>query len=49
MYDGFSEVNDFLNGFECEVPEQQRFEALKWVLCATPTRWWGTHQRGFED
>jgi hypothetical protein len=49
MYDGLSEVDDFLNKFEREVPEQQRFDALKWVLRATPARWWGTHQRSFED
>ena len=49
MYDGLSEVNDFFNIFEIEVSEHQRFDALKWVLRATPTRWWGTHQRSFED
>jgi len=49
MYDGLSEVDDFLDKFEREVPEQQRFDALKWVLHATPARWWGTHQRSFED
>ena len=38
MYDGLSEVDDFLNRFEREVSEQQRFEALKWVLCATTAR-----------
>lgn len=36
-YDRLSEVADFLN------------EALKWVLRATPTKWWGTHQGSFED
>jgi len=29
MYDGLSEVDDFLNIFESEVSKQQRFEALK--------------------
>ena len=48
-YDGLSEVDDFLNIFETKVPEQQRFKALKWVSYATPARWWGTHQRSFED
>lgn len=23
--------------------------ALKWAVHVTPTRWWGTHQRSFED
>lgn len=49
MYDRLSEVDDFLNKFEKEVPKQQCFNTLKWVLRATPTIWWGTHQRSFED
>ncbi|MCY6524848.1 hypothetical protein, partial [Actinobacillus pleuropneumoniae] len=49
MYDRLSEVDDFLNKFEREVSKQQRFNALKWALCATPARWWGTHQGSFED
>jgi len=49
MYDGLSEVDDFLNKFERYVLEQQRFDALKWVLCDMPTRWWGMHQKRFKD
>ncbi len=49
IYDKLGEVDDFLTKFEKEVPEQQRFDALKWTLRTTPTRWWGTHQRSFED
>ena len=30
-YDGLSEVDEFMNIFEREVPKQQRFDALKWV------------------
>lgn len=48
-YDGLSDLDDFLRKFEREVSEKQHFDALKWVLRATPTRWWGTHQRRFED
>lgn len=48
-YDGLSEVDAFLNMFEREVPKQQHFKALKWVLRATPLRWWGTHQGSFQD
>ena len=48
-YDGLSEVDDFLNKFEKEVPERQHFDALKWVLYAMPTRWWGTHQTSFKN
>ena len=49
MYDGLTAVDEFLNKFEREVSEHQRFDALKWALHATPTRWWGTHQRSFEN
>lgn len=49
MYDGLSKVDDFLNRFERDVPEQQWFEAFKWVLHVTPARWWGTHQGSFDD
>jgi len=38
-----------LNKFEREVLEKQRFQALDWVLHATPARWWGTHKGSFED
>jgi len=43
-YDGLTTVDDFLNLFEREVPEQQHFNALKWALYATLARWWGMHQ-----
>ena len=48
-YDGLSEVDSFMNRFEIEVLEQQRFNSLKWVICVMPNRWWGTHQGSFED
>lgn len=49
MYDGLTALDEFLNKFESAVPEQQWFDALKWALRAMPTKWWGTHQRSFED
>lgn len=48
-YDEVSHMDEFLNKFEREVSEQKCFEALKWVLRATPVRWWVMHQRSFED
>ena len=42
-YDGLTSVEEFLNKFESEVPEQQWFDALKWALRVTPTRWVGMH------
>ncbi len=48
-YDWLSEVDTFLDKFEREVLEKQRFQALNWVLHATPARWWGTHKGSFDD
>jgi len=48
-YDGLTEVDTFLDAFEREVLEKQCFQALDWVLCATPIRWWGTHKESFDD
>ena len=48
-YDGLSEVDAFLDRFEREVPGKQRFQALNWVLCTMPMRWWGTHKGSFDD
>lgn len=49
MYNRLTAVDEFLNNFEREVLEKQHFDALKWALRATPARWWGVHQRRFED
>jgi len=43
-YDGVTTVDEFLEKFESTVPEQQQYGAIEWVLCATPVRWWSTHQ-----
>lgn len=48
-YDGFSVVDDFLRKLKSVVPEQQWFDALKWALHATPTRWCGTNEGNFMD
>jgi len=48
-YDGLTMVDEFLRKFKNAVLEQQRFNALKWALHATPPQWWGTHQGTFED
>ena len=49
MYNGLKTVDEFLTKFEIVVPEHQRFNALKWALCTTPMRWWGTHEGTFGD
>ena len=49
IYDGLTEVDEFLVKFESTVPESQWFDALKWALRATPVRWWGTHEGSFAN
>jgi len=49
VYDELTIVNEFVEKFESTVPEYQWFDALKWALHATPTRWWGTHEGAFVD
>ena len=46
-YDGLTDVDLFLDDFECEVPEDHRFQALELALLTTPARWWGTHKDSF--
>lgn len=48
-YDGLSEIDTFLDNFAWEVPDEQHFKALNWVLRDTPTRWWDMHRRCSED
>ena len=48
-YDGLNEVDTFLDAFERKVLEKKRFQALDWVMCATSTRWQGTHKGSFDD
>ena len=48
-YDGLTDVDKFFDAFEREVPKKHHFQALDWVLRATPARWWGTHKYSFDD
>lgn len=48
-YDGLNDVDVFLNAFEKEVPEKQRFEDLDWALRAMLARWLGTQEGRFDD
>jgi len=36
-YEGVIGVEEFLDNFEKELPEQQRYEVMKWALNARPT------------
>ena len=44
-YDGLGDVNNFLNDYEENVPENKRFLALDIALKSTPTRWCNTHKK----
>lgn len=48
-YDGLTDVDNVLNAFEREVPQEHPFQALDWELPATCVRWWGTHKDSFDD
>lgn len=48
-YDGMTIIVEFLTKFEIVVLEHQWFDTLRWVLHATPARWWGTHEGTFKD
>ena len=48
-YDGLTDVDNFMDAFEREVPEKHRFQVLHLALHATPTQWWGMHKDRFEE
>ena len=48
-YVGLNEVDTFLDAFEREVSEKQRFQTLDYVLHTMTARWWGTHKGSFDD
>ena len=47
-YDGLTIIDEFLTKFEIAILEHQWFNAMRWALCVTPVRWWGTHEGTFE-
>lgn len=47
-YDGLTDVDNFLDSFEREVPKKHRFQTMDLALCATPARWWGIHKDHFD-
>ena len=47
-YDGLTNVDKFLDAFECKVPKDHYFQALYLALHATSARWWGTHKDRFD-
>jgi len=47
-YDGLSNVDKFLDAFDCEVPENHCFQALDLALHAMLAWWWGMHKDSFD-
>ena len=43
-FHGLTDVNDFLQQFEQEIPHEQRMAAIDLVVKATPARWWHAHK-----
>lgn len=48
-YDGLGDINTFINGYEKQVPENQRLLALDIALKSIPTRWWSAHKKHIGD
>lgn len=48
IYDGFNNLEFFIEDFEKIVLEPQRILALYITLKATPARWWGVHKKTLE-
>jgi hypothetical protein len=45
VFDGLSNIKEFLKEYEAQVPSSQRLQALDVALQATPARWWVAHKR----
>ena len=47
--DGIGDVSVFLDSFERDVLEEQRFQALDIALRSMPACWWSTHKYNIGD
>ena len=45
MFDGLSNIKEFLREYEVQIPSSQRLQELDIALQNTPTRWWAVHKR----
>ena len=43
-FHGLADVNDFLQQFEQEIPQEQRMTTIDLAVKATPARWWHAHK-----
>ena len=43
-FDGLANVNNFLERFEQEIPQEQRMSVIDLAVRATPARWWYAHK-----
>ena len=45
VFDGLSNIKEFLKEYEAQVPSSQRLQALDVALRATSARWWVAHKK----
>ena len=45
MFDGLSNIQEFLQEYEAQVPSSQRLKTLDVALRATLARWWDAHKK----
>ena len=43
-FHGLADVNEFLQQFDQEIPQEQRLSAMDLAVKDTPARWWHTHK-----
>ena len=43
-FHGLADVNDFLQQFEKEIPQEQRMKTMDLAVKDTPARWWHAHK-----
>ena len=49
MFGGLSNIQEFLEDYEAQVPCTQRLKTLDMALRATPARWWTVHKRNIAN
>jgi hypothetical protein len=48
-FEGLTEIISFVNGFELNIPKQQRLLSLDVALRENPSIWWETHKEGIDN
>ena len=48
-FDGLADVNEFLQQFEQEIPNEQRMAVIDLVVKSTPASWWHAHKENISS